>query len=426
MLQNKNTNIKISIIGLGYVGLPLALEFGKHFLTIGYDINIKRISDLSKNIDTNNETSLKKEKSKYLKFSNKISAINNSDFYIITLPTPINSKNIPDTRIIKSTLKKISKNLNKDAIIILESTVYPGFTEEICAPIIEKYSKLKFNKDFFLGYSPERINPGDQKHQLKNITKIISASNKKSLDKIEKIYSKIIKPKLFKAETIRIAEAAKVIENTQRDLNIAFINELSLIFNKLNIDTYKVLEAASTKWNFLNFKPGLVGGHCIGVDPYYLTYKAKSVGLKTKIILAGRKLNDDMHKHIAKIFLKKMKNNGIKANLSKILVMGVTFKENCSDIRNTKVSKLINYLSNKVKILHAYDPLVDKKIFNDTFSIKLINKPKLNFYNSIIIAVPHKIFKNADIYNFDKYLIKKGIIFDVKGDFKKNKNFLTL
>ncbi len=426
MLQKKLINTKISIIGLGYVGLPLAVEFGKYFLTVGYDINKKRIRELSNNIDINNETNLKKEKSQFLKFSNDISSINSSDFYIITLPTPINSKNIPDTKIITNSLKKISKNLNKNSIIILESTVYPGFTEEVCAPIIEKYSKLKFNKNFFLGYSPERINPGDNKHQLKNITKIISASNDKTLSKIEKIYSKIIKPKLFKAETIKIAEAAKVIENTQRDLNIAFMNELSLIFNKLNIDTYKVLEAASTKWNFLNFKPGLVGGHCIGVDPYYLTYKANSVGLKPKIILAGRKLNDDMHKHIADIFLKNLKNNGLKTNLSKILVMGVTFKENCSDIRNTKVSNLINYLSNKVKILHAYDPLVDRQVFNNQFSINLINKPRLNYYNSIIIAVPHKIFKNAEIYNFNKFLTKGGIIFDIKGVFKKNKNLIRL
>ena len=418
--------LKISIIGLGYVGLPLALEFGKYFHTFGFDVNKKRISQLKKKIDINNESKYKDFiKSKNLIFTNNIKNIKSSDFYIITLPTPINSKKQPDTTIIKNSLKKISLNIKINSIIILESTVYPGFTEEVCVPIIEKYSNLRFNKDFFMGYSPERINPGDKKHQLRNISKIISASNKFALTKIENIYSKIIDATLHKTDNIKIAEAAKVIENTQRDLNIAFVNELSLIFDKMNISTNKVLEAASTKWNFLNFKPGLVGGHCIGVDPYYLTYKSKKLGFKPKIILAGRKLNDEMHKSFSKIILKNISLNKINRNKAKALILGVTFKENCSDIRNTKVINLINYLKDKINIVDTYDPLVNKKIFKKEFNISLIDNPKNQNYDVLILTVPHNRFiKNPNMLN--KFLKKDGIIFDLKGALKDLKNIKKL
>ena len=419
--------LKISVIGLGYVGLPLAIEFGKYFRTVGFDINRKRINELNKKIDINNETDVKNfNKSKFLLFSDDIRKIANSDYYIITLPTPINSKKQPDTKIITDSLKVISKKIKINSIFILESTVYPGFTEEICAPIIEKYSKYKYNKEFFMGYSPERINPGDKEHQLTNISKIISASNKSSLKKIQYIYSKIIKAPLYKTENIKIAEAAKVIENTQRDLNIAFVNELSLIFNKMDINTNEVLKAASTKWNFLNFKPGLVGGHCIGVDPYYLTYKSKKLGFNPEIILSGRKLNDEIHKSFSKIILKKMLDNQINVKKARLLILGVTFKENCNDIRNTKVVNLINYLKKIVYQVDAFDPLVKKKIFKKNFNINLLEKPKNNHYDALILAVPHKKFLINNLKIINKFLNKNGIIFDLKGILKKNKNIHTL
>ncbi len=425
MKKNQDNKIKISVVGLGYVGLPLVNEFGKYFKTIGYDKNPKRIKELRNDIDINNETTLNNSKRKLLSFSYKIEDISFSDIYVITLPTPINLKNLPDTKIISDSLKLISKNIKKGAIIILESTVYPGFTEEICAPIIQKYSKLIFNKDFYLGYSPERINPGDKKHQLVNITKIISASNRSALSKIKYIYSKIIRAKLHIADSIKIAEAAKVIENTQRDLNIAFINELSLIFNKLNIDTFKVLEAASTKWNFMNFKPGLVGGHCIGVDPYYLTYKSIKSGINPKIILAGRKLNDQIYKSFADIILKKVSQKIKKLNNAKILILGMTFKENCNDIRNTKVIDLFNYIKKKVKVSHIYDPNVNKSSIRK-LNLNLVKTPKNYYYDCVILAVPHKQFLQIQSKKLKKFINKNGIIFDLKGVLKKEKNIFTL
>lgn len=414
---------KICIIGLGYVGLPLALAFGKYFDTIGYDINKKRISDLKKNIDRNKES--KKADfiiSKYINFTSDINDLQNANVYIITVPTPIFKNKIPDDRLLKNACRLVAKFMKKGDIIVFESTVYPGMTEKLCVPILSKLSKLKFIRDFNVGYSPERINPGDKKRKLENIPKLVSASNLISLKKIYNLYSKIIKAKIHKVESIVITEAAKIIENTQRDINIAFINELSLLFDKLNIDTGKVLKAASTKWNFLNFKPGLVGGHCIGVDPYYLTHIAKKNNYNTKIILAGRKLNDQMYKHIVNKLYKEIKFNKFKQTLN-ILIMGYTFKENCSDIRNSQIIKINNLISKKHNV-SIYDPhiynLHNKTIFN------LIKYPRKNFYDVILLAVNHDEFEKMGIIKILSFGKEKKIIFDLKNIFPKYNKSLKL
>ena len=337
-------NIKICVVGLGYVGLPLAIEFGKKFETTGYDNSLSRIRALKKNKDSNDE--IKKQdffKSKKIIFTNNINDIETSNFYIITVPTPINKNNTPDLRIIIDATTQVAKKLQKNDVVVFESTVFPGFTKDIAVPILEKFSTLTYNQDFFCGYSPERINPGDRKHTVKNIVKVISGSNKKTLNKIKSVYESFLTNGTYSAESIEVAEAAKVIENTQRDLNIALVNELSQLFSKMNLNTNNILDAAGSKWNFLKFKPGLVGGHCIGVDPYYLTYKAKQIGFNPKIILAGREVNDNMSKFYVKDFLKKAGNR----KKLKILILGVTFKENCKDIRNSKVFDIANLLIKK-------------------------------------------------------------------------------
>jgi len=407
----------ICIIGLGYVGLPLAIEFGKKFLTIGYDINIKRIDDLNNFKDSNNEIATYDfKKSKKLFFSNNETDITNSNVYILTLPTPINKKNQPELTNIKKTLKKISCFLKKKDIIIFESTFYPGLTDEICIPLIEKISKLKVNKDFGVGYSPERINPSDNKRKLKNIVKLVSASNIKTLNKINFLYKTIIKAGTYKVSSIKIAEAAKVIENTQRDINIAFVNHLKCLFDKINLNSYEIFRAASTKWNYLNFKPGLVGGHCIGIDPYYLAHKANLSGFNPSLILAGRKINDHMPRYYALQFLKIFKEKNIDISKSKILFLGVAFKENCSDIRNSKVFEIIKLFKKKFKLVDIVDPLVNKdellKIHKiSSSSISSIN---LESYDGIFIAVAHKMFKKLKI----RKLLKKGcILYDIKSLF---------
>ncbi len=340
-------NNKIAIIGLGYVGLPLAIEFGKKYKTYGYDINQNRINSLKMGMDTTME--FKKDyilSSKKLVFVNKVKDLEECNIFIVTVPTPIFKNNSPDLRNIIDATKKVASVLKKNSIVIFESTVYPGLTDEVCVPILEKISNLKSNKDFYYGYSPERINPGDKKHQLTSIKKIVSGSNNFSSKKIKKLYESIIKAGTHMAPSIKVAEAAKVIENIQRDINVAFANELFKIFEKLNLNTYDILRAANTKWNFLDFKPGLVGGHCIGVDPYYLLYKCKKIKFKSEIITAGRKVNDEMSFYYANIInkqiIKKFKQKKIK-----ILVMGYTFKENCSDTRNTKVIDIIKYFQKK-------------------------------------------------------------------------------
>ncbi len=421
-MKHSTKKINLAIIGLGYVGLPLALEFAKKRSIIAFDIDKKRIKELKLGFDKNHET-----KKKELKFLNKLFFTSNkkdlksANCYIITVPTPINSSKRPDLKPLFDASKMISEFIKKGDIVIYESTVYPGCIEEKCVPLIEKLSKLKFNKDFFCGYSPERMNPGDKKHTVSNIKKITSGSTTEIRDLVDSLYKEIVSVGTHKASSIRVAEAAKVIENTQRDLNIALINELSIIFNKMNIDTQEVLNAASSKWNFLPFKPGLVGGHCIGVDPYYLTFKAASIGYDPKIILAGRELNDNMGNYVASRIIKEMKKKNIKIKNSKILIMGCTFKENCSDIRNSGVQKVVKKLKKFDCKIDLYDPWVDpvstKKVFDIYPISKLSGK---NIYDGIIIAVAHDNFKSLKIKTISNLCKKRHIIYDLKYLFKKD------
>ena len=418
--MQKNKKITVGIIGLGYVGLPLSIRMASKFNVLGYDVDKERINQLKRNIDNTKEVS-KKEllKEKSLKFTNNIKEINECNFYIVTLPTPINKNKKPDLTILKSATKSLAKYIKKDDIIVYESTVYPGVTEEICAPIIEKYSGLKFNKDFFCGYSPERINPGDKKRKIHNIKKVVSGSTPATLKKINKVYSSIISAGTYKAESIKIAEAAKVIENTQRDLNIALINEISIIFDNLNIDVHKVLAAAKTKWNFIPFTPGLVGGHCIGVDPYYLTYLSEKLGHKPRVILSGRKTNDQMHRFVSNKVIGKLKTKKISPKKSNILIMGYTFKENCPDIRNTKVKDLALYLKKFVKKVDIYDPWVNSlDEFKKINEINFINRIKLNSYDGIIISVGHNQFKKIGLKKIKSYGKTKSILLDFKRIFR--------
>ncbi len=412
----------ISIIGLGYVGLPLAVEFGKQYNTVGFDVNKNRIKDLKIGFDNTAEVSKRKLSSSIkLKFSSNIKDISKSNIYIIAVPTPIDNRNKPDLSILFSVSKMVGSQLNKGDVVIYESTVYPGCTEEDCVPILEKESKLKYNKDFFCGYSPERINPGDKKRTVTNILKITSGSTPKIADKIDRLYKTIIKAGTHKAESIKVAEAAKIIENCQRDINIAFVNELSILFNKMNIDTYQVLKAAETKWNFLPFKPGLVGGHCIGVDPFYLTYKAKQIGYDSKIILSGRKLNNSMSKEISKRISKRLKEkNNVKG-----LILGATFKEDCPDIRNSKVFDVHKELRKNNYDIDFYDPYASKDEVKEHYNVSLIefSKVKKKKYNFIIIAVAHHEFINLDIDIYCKN--KNTVVFDVRNIFD-NKKYLSL
>ena len=417
----------LGIVGLGYVGLPLAIEFGKKFSTIGYDTDDQRIKNLKNGNDSNNEFSKKSIKeSTNLNFTNKKSDLKNIDIFIITVPTPIKKSKLPDLRSINSATKLVGKYLKKGSIVIFESTVYPGLTENHAVPIIEKISNLKLNKDFYCGYSPERINPGDKIHDLKNIVKVVSASNKASLEIIDKLYKSIIKAGTHRASSIAVAEAAKVIENSQRDLNIAFVNELSIIFNKLKLDTSEILDAAMTKWNFLPFRPGLVGGHCIGVDPYYLTFIAKKKGYTPKVILAGRNINNQMGIIIAKKLLSKLEEKNQVTSKTKILIMGLSFKENCRDIRNSQVIKIIDELKKCSVKVDVYDPIVNESDSIKEYNLKLIKKLKNNLYDGIIIAVSHKKFKDLGIKKIKMLCKKNGIIFDVKSMFKKQEVDLSL
>ena len=414
---------KITIIGLGYVGLPLAVEFGKRYLTVGYDVSKNRIDELKNGFDSTGEVSKRLLSSSLkLNFSSNINDISDSNIYIIAVPTPIDKKNNPDLSILLDASKIVGSQIKKGDIVIYESTVYPGCTEEECVPVLEKKSKLKFNKDFFCGYSPERISPGDKKRTLTKIKKITSGSNSKTADKVDELYNSIITAGTYKAESIKIAEAAKIIENCQRDINIAFVNELSILFHKMGIDTNKVLNAASTKWNFLPFKPGLVGGHCIGVDPFYLTYKAQKLGYNSKIILSGRKLNNLMAKEISNRvidYFKKIKNKKLKG-----LILGITFKENCPDIRNSKVFDLYQFLNKKYEMT-VYDPYANSDEVKNKYQIDLVSFSELSQtkYNFIIIAVSHTEFINIKIENLCKD--KDSLIFDLKNMFN-NDNYLSL
>ncbi len=417
--------IRLAVIGLGYVGLPLAVEFSKKRKVVGFDIKKSRINELNQGFDKTLEVNNGNFKiNKNLKLVNNINGIRDCNCYIVTVPTPINKINKPDLSILLKATKEIGKILKPKDIVIYESTVFPGCTNEYCVPLLELVSGLRFNKDFFCGYSPERINPGDKKHTIQDIKKIVSGSNKKITNLINSLYSQIITAGTYKVNSIIVAEAAKVIENTQRDLNIALLNELSIIFDKMNINTSEVISAAKTKWNFMPFLPGLVGGHCIGVDPYYLTHKAKKLGYDPKIILAGRKLNNNMTTFVVNKFTKHLRLKKIKSKNAKVLLLGLTFKENCPDLRNSKIKDIFKKLKNKKLKIDIYDPLADSMEIKSYYGKKQISKFLFNKYDGIIISVAHKKLKSMGI-NFIKSLCKDNhVIFDLKSLFNnKYSNF---
>tara|TARA_B100001093_G_scaffold519954_1_gene611679 strand:+ start:1012 stop:2292 length:1281 start_codon:yes stop_codon:yes gene_type:complete len=424
---NKNKDLKLAIIGLGYVGLPLALEFAKKRKVIGFDTQNKRVKDLQSGIDKNLEVTKEEiHSAKQLILTNDIQNLKTANCYIIAVPTPIDKNKIPDLKLLFSASETVGKFLKQGDLVIYESTVYPGCIEEDCVPILENCSGLKFNINFFCGYSPERINPGDKEHRIDNIKKITSGSTEETADIVDELYKEIILVGTHKASSIKVAEAAKVIENTQRDLNIALINELSIIFNKLNIDTEEVLKAAASKWNFLPFYPGLVGGHCIGVDPYYLTYKAKNVGYQPEIILAGRRLNDSMGAYVSSELIKAMNKKLIKIKNAKILIMGLTFKENCPDLRNSGVESVINELKKFSCDLDLYDPWANAKEIQSLYGITPITNLVPNSYDGIVLAVAHNQFKNMG----SKFISTLGknphVLYDLKYLYTKQESNLRL
>ena len=416
-MENKK---KLSVVGIGYVGLPLTISLSKFYNLVAFDLDKKRIESLKKNKDITGEFKPGEiKKNKLINFTNSEKDLEGTDIFFITVPTPITKNNNPDLRNLIQATKLVSRNLKKNSIIVYESTVYPGCTEEICAPIIEKISKFKLNKDFYLAYSPERINPGKSKYKLKNTVKVIGASNKTTLTKLNKIYKRICM-QTHLTENIKIAEAAKIIENTQRDLNIALVNELSIIFKKMNIDTNKILDAAATKWNFIKFKPGLVGGHCIGVDPYYLTYKSKKLNYNPKVILSGRKINDSMSIYVAKKLIGLLKARKKILKKTKILFLGVAFKENCSDIRNSKIFDTINYLEKKVSNVHIYDPLIPLNILKKKIKNTRIKLNIKNYFDAVVISVGHDLFLKMGMKNIKKLTKKNGLVLDLKSIFPRN------
>lgn len=408
----------IGIIGLGYVGLPLAVEFGKVMDVVGFDINQERIAELKKGFDRTREVEPAELKaSAKLTFSADKNDLKKVNYFIVTVPTPVDQSKKPDLTPLISASKAVGTVLKKGDIVVYESTVYPGCTEEVCVPILEESSGLKFNVDFFAGYSPERINPGDKLHRVSTIKKVTSGSTPEVADKVDTLYKKIIKAGTHRASSIKVAEAAKVIENSQRDINIAFVNELALIFDRIGIDTHEVLEAAGTKWNFLPFKPGLVGGHCIGVDPYYLTHKAESLGYHSQVILAGRKINDNMGIHIANCVIKLMAKEDMPINKANVLVLGVTFKEDCPDIRNSRVVDVIRELRSFGTNVDIYDPHADAAEVKHEYGVTTI--PALEKkYDAIVLAVGHKEFRDLD---WDGIKHSKTVVYDVKGFLDQSK-----
>lgn len=409
------SNPTLCIIGLGYVGLPLAVEFGKKINTIGFDINQQRIDDLHKGIDHTLELDKTElAEAGFLRYTTREDDIKGCDIYIVTVPTPINDSKQPDLTPLEKASQLLGRVINKNSIVIFESTVYPGCTEEVCVPLIEQGSGLLFNRDFFAGYSPERINPGDKQHRVHNIVKITSGSTPEVAEYVDQLYRKIVVVGTHKASSIKVAEAAKVIENTQRDINIALINELALIFKRLDIDTLEVLEAAGTKWNFLPFRPGLVGGHCISVDPYYLTHKAQQVGYNPEVILAGRRINDGMGTFIADSVIKMMTQRKTHVVDSNILIMGLTFKENCPDLRNTRVIDIINELQKYNANVHVYDPWADKAEAKHEYDLELIDAPDNDSYDAVILCVGHQKFRDLGVDTIRAYGKPNHVLFDVK------------
>jgi len=407
---------KVSVIGLGYVGLPLAVEFGKVMPTVGFDINAGRINELRSGKDSTLEVdAVGLAEAVQLSYSHELDDLNACNVFIVTVPTPIDRYKRPDLHPLESASRALGKVLKAGDVAIFESTVYPGATEEVCVPIMESVSGLTFNKDFFVGYSPERINPGDKEHRVTTIPKVTSGSTPEAADFVDALYRKIIKAGTHKASSIRVAEAAKVIENTQRDVNIALINELALIFNRLGIDTLEVLEAAGTKWNFLPFRPGLVGGHCIGVDPYYLTHKAQEIGYHPEVILAGRRINDSMGAYVAGQVFKLMNQSHLPVCDSRVLVMGLTFKENCPDLRNTRVIGIISELQSYNVDVDVYDPWVDSLEAEHEYGLKPVKEPEQGVYDAIVLAVAHQQFRELGADGI-RALGKEGgcILYDVK------------
>jgi UDP-N-acetyl-D-galactosamine dehydrogenase len=408
-------NLQIAVIGLGYVGLPLAVEFGKKRAVLGFDINSKRIEQLKEGNDYTLETELEElMDAKYLSFSSNPDDMQKCNCFIVTVPTPIDNQKRPDLQPLLKASETVGKLLKLGDIVIYESTVYPGCTEEECIPVLEKFSKLKFNEDFFCGYSPERINPGDKEHRIANIKKITSGSTPEVAEIVDQLYREIITAGTHKASSIKVAEAAKVIENTQRDLNIALVNELALIFNRIGIDTESVLEAAGSKWNFLPFRPGLVGGHCIGVDPYYLTHKAESIGYRPEIILAGRRLNDGMGAYVVTQLVKAMSRRGLQIADARILIMGLTFKENCPDLRNTRVVDIIEELKDYKVQTDVFDPWADPVQAQEEYGITPLQKLEPSSYDAIVLAVAHHQFKamgSKDIRSLGK---PEHVLYDLK------------
>lgn len=411
----KLENLKIGIIGLGYVGLPLAVEFGKKYQTIGFDINRKRVEELKSGNDLTLECSEDELNSaKLLSYTNSLEEIKDCNFYIVTVPTPITEEKTPDLSPLEKASEALTKVISQNDIVVFESTVYPGATEEVCIPIIEKNSGLKFNSDFFAGYSPERINPGDKVNRLTTIMKITSGSTPEVADFVDQVYASIVTAGTHKACSIKVAEAAKVIENTQRDLNIAIINEFAKIFNKLGIDTEEVLKAAGTKWNFLPFKPGLVGGHCISVDPYYLTHKAQEVGYRPEVILAGRRINDGMGEYVATQLVKALSRKKIHIDEAKVLIMGFTFKGDCPDVRNTKIIDIVTELKDFNMSVDVYDSWASPEEVRHEYSLDLISQPKNNHYDAIILAVDHSETKEMGMEALRKLGKENHVLYDVK------------
>lgn len=419
---------KLAVIGLGYVGLPIALEFSKKISVIGFDINAKRIDMMKKDIDPSNELDKDAFRDCDITFTDSLDVLREAKFFVVAVPTPVDDHNVPDLIPIQKASETIGRVIKKGDYVVYESTVYPGCTEEDCLPIVEKLSGLKAVEDFKIGYSPERINPGDKQHTLSKVIKVVSGCDAESLEEIAKVYELVVEAGIHRASSIKVAEAAKIIENTQRDLNIALMNELSVIFDKMGINTYEVLEAAGTKWNFLKFQPGLVGGHCIGVDPYYLTHKAKELGYHSEVILAGRNINDNMGRYVAKKVIRHIIKNSADVKASKVLVMGATFKENVSDIRNSKVSDVVKALQEFYVNVDVMDPYAASEELEHEYGFGLVKKPA-NDYDAVIITVPHKDFMQLDDAFFTGITKSHGLIADLKGTYRNkinNRNYWSL
>lgn len=408
----------VAVVGLGYVGLPLAVEFGKKDRTIGFDLSAHKIERYQQYIDPTGEVSSESlREAKHLIVTTDATELSQADYIIVAVPTPVDLAHQPDFAPLVSASEIVGKNMKRGAIVIYESTVYPGVTEEICIPVLEKHAGMKWKKDFNVGYSPERINPGDKKHTLTTILKVVSGDNADSLDKVAELYERVITAGVYRASSIKVAEAAKVIENTQRDLNIALMNELAIIFDKLNIDTMDILEAAGTKWNFLPFRPGLVGGHCIGVDPYYLTYKAEMVGYMPQVILAGRRINDNMAKFVAEQTIKHIIKAGFNVRGAKVNVLGLTFKENCPDLRNSKVIDVIHELQDYGVEVHVHDPVVSKEEAYHEYAIELKSWESLPQAEAMVVAVSHQEIVAKSLADFSAKIIQNGCFIDVKSQF---------